>query len=353
NGSHPLRQPPLVVALYGSRPLSSPTTAPPLWRLPPRRQPPYPSSSPARSAAPRVPLTLGAPTRPLGPTIRHAAPARGSCRFDDALDNDSCIQRYTAPPPPRLLRRPRPRLAVASRDRPVPRLGFGGHAPADARRDRNPVLRALDRALPDAHRARRRVARRRAQGMGAARRLLPRPQPPPRRRPGPRTLRRRAARRRRHTARAPRHRRLHRRRDREHRLRDPRACRRWQRAPRTEPAVRSAGPIACRAARTRRRSRPRRPPRRLQPGPHGARRHGLHTPHTHMRRLPPDRPLPRPRRRHTARAPTAQARQPAPRMRRRHRRRRLPVRPLPHDPPPRGRASRWAVGISRRGGPAG
>src|SRR5690606_10995696 len=103
-------------------------------------------------------------------------------------EDDTRLHRYTAPPPPRLLRRPQPRPALAPRGGPLPRLGLGGHAPADARRGRHSVLRALDATLPDAGGARRGRRRRRAPRVAGARLLRPRPQPPPRGTTRPRTV---------------------------------------------------------------------------------------------------------------------------------------------------------------------
>ena len=70
-------------------------------------------------------------------------------------------------------------LALAEDARSVRDPGLGGDAAADAGRARDPTLARLARALADAGRARRRIARRRDQGMAGARLQPARDQPAP------------------------------------------------------------------------------------------------------------------------------------------------------------------------------
>jgi hypothetical protein len=170
---------------------------------------------------------------------------------------------------------------VAAHARSVRDLGQRDHAPADPRRDGDPLLGALDGAVSDGDRARRGTTRRRARRVGRARLLLARAESVVRcadRREG---VRGHAAAPRERAAPGARHRAVHRGCDRIDRVRRARAARRRQRRARTRPRVRdrarhqidrgtARAVAACRRAdgSAARRS----PTRRSQPGPDGARR---------------------------------------------------------------------------------
>jgi hypothetical protein len=189
---------------------------------------------------------------------------------------------------------------VAANARSVRDLGLRDHAPADARRNRDPVLGALDGAISNGEGTRRRAARRRARRVGRSGLLLARAQPARRRARGRDAIRRRAAEPRGGAPRGAGHRAVHSRRDRVDRIRRARAARRWQRRARAragvrDPARHQVDRRATRAVDARRRiddrASRRRGTRRSQPGPDGARRDTVLADDACVPRLPARRAL--------------------------------------------------------------
>ena len=169
---------------------------------------------------------------------------------------------------------------MAALARSVRDLGQRDHAAADPGPDRDPVLGALDAALPDGARARGCAARRRPRGVGRARLLLARAQPQEGRGGGDRAVGGRIAEPGERAARGAGHRAVHRGCDRVDRVRRAGAARRRQRRPRARTGLRDRGrhqvdrgPARAVAASGRARHRVARGSRtgRSQPGPHGAR----------------------------------------------------------------------------------
>ncbi len=172
---------------------------------------------------------------------------------------------------------------MAPHARSVRDLGQRGHAAADARCNGDPVLGALDGAVPDGDRARVRTARRGARELGRARLLLARTQSVVGRAGGSRP--RSGAAHGRRAAHGSRHRAVHRGCDRLDRIRRARAARRRQRRARAGASVRrrarhqvirgtegAVGPRRCTDDRTAHH----RGAWRSQPRAHGARRNGVY-----------------------------------------------------------------------------
>ena len=197
---------------------------------------------------------------------------------------------------------------MAAHPGPLRDLDLGDDAPADTRRQRDPLLRALPRPLSRYRRAGLRGRRRRARSLGRAGLLLARAQPPEGGARRDRATRRCAPRLRRGAPGAPGCRPVHGRGGGIDRLRPARAGRRRERgararAPPRHPRGREDAPSPAPTLGRGRCARPRPAPGRPEPGADGTRRHRLHAEEPALPGVPPAAALLRPARRRSGVAP--------------------------------------------------